>query len=91
MAFGPRRAAPDNGAPLARTDTMNATLSLSLAALCAASAAASAQTQTDPYLWLEDVTGERAMAWVKERNAQTEALLKSRADFPALRAELLEA
>jgi hypothetical protein len=91
MAFGPRRAAPDNGAPLARTDTMNATLSLSLAALCAASAAASALAQTDPYLWLEDVTGERAMAWVKERNAQTEALLKSRADFPALRAELLEA
>ncbi len=91
MAFGPRRAAPDNGALLARTDTMNATLSLSLAALCAASAAASALAQTDPYLWLEDVTGERAMAWVKERNAQTEALLKSRADFPALRAELLEA
>ena len=23
----------------------------------------------DPYLWLEEVLGERAIAWVKERNA----------------------
>ena len=24
-------------------------------------------TDKDPYLWLEDVTGEKALAWVKER------------------------
>lgn len=27
----------------------------------------------DPYLWLEDVTGDDALAWVRARNARTEA------------------
>ena len=27
----------------------------------------------DPYLWLEDVTGEKALNWVKERNAKTQS------------------
>ncbi|MFN7696163.1 MAG: prolyl oligopeptidase family serine peptidase [Burkholderiales bacterium] len=45
----------------------------------------------DPYLWLEEVEGERAMAWVKERNAETEGLLKSRPEYKGLRTELLEA
>ena len=26
----------------------------------------------DPYLWLEDVSGDRALAWVRERNAAAE-------------------
>ncbi len=38
-------------------------------------------TLTDPYLWLEDVAGERALAWVRERNAQAEAALQSRPGF----------
>jgi len=25
----------------------------------------------DPFLWLEDVTGDRALAWVRERNLET--------------------
>jgi prolyl oligopeptidase len=29
----------------------------------------------DPFLWLEDITGERARAWVRERNAETERAL----------------
>ena len=34
-----------------------------------ASAAGFAQSDaTDPYLWLEEVEGERAMAWVKQQN-----------------------
>ncbi len=57
------------------------------ALLVAASSHAQAE---DPYLWLEDVSGERAMTWVKARNAETEALLKARADFEPLRKELLE-
>ncbi len=28
-------------------------------------------TAEDPYLWLEDVTGEQALAWVKARNAES--------------------
>ena len=31
---------------------------------------------TDPYLWLEDVHGARAMAWVKAENAKTAAVLE---------------
>jgi len=34
-------------------------------------------TETDPYLWLEDVHGPRALAWVKEQNAHSESLLKA--------------
>jgi prolyl oligopeptidase len=26
----------------------------------------------DPYLWLEDITGEKALAWVRARNAESE-------------------
>jgi len=26
----------------------------------------------DPYIWLEDITGEKALAWVRERNAESE-------------------
>jgi prolyl oligopeptidase len=45
---------------------------------------------TDPFLWLEDVLGERALAWVRERNAQSQALLQARAEFAPIRDGLLE-
>ncbi|MDX1502369.1 MAG: S9 family peptidase, partial [Thermoanaerobaculia bacterium] len=35
----------------------------------------SAEQEDDPYLWLEEVDGERALAWVEERNAATAARL----------------
>ena len=38
-----------------------------------ASAQATKADSTDPYLWLEDVNGARAMAWVKAENAKTTA------------------
>ena len=40
---------------------------------------------TDPYLWLEDVQGERALGWVREHNAATRALLTARPDFESTR------
>jgi prolyl oligopeptidase len=42
----------------------------------------------DPFLWLEDVLGDAALVWVRERNAQTRAVLESRPGFAALRDEL---
>jgi prolyl oligopeptidase len=42
----------------------------------------------DPYLWLEDVQGERALAWVKARNAETEAELQARPGFDKLRSDI---
>ncbi|MFF8275885.1 prolyl oligopeptidase family protein [Streptomyces lateritius] len=45
----------------------------------------------DPYLWLEDVTDEAALAWVTERNAETEAVLAADGAFAALKERLREA
>jgi prolyl oligopeptidase len=44
----------------------------------------------DPYRWLEDVTGERALSWVRERNAETVAELTGGSRFAALRTEIRE-
>jgi prolyl oligopeptidase len=44
----------------------------------------------DPYRWLEDVTGEGALSWVRERNAETMAELACGARFEALQAEIRE-
>jgi prolyl oligopeptidase len=44
----------------------------------------------DPYLWLEDVLGERALAWVRERNAESEALLQAQPRFAETRDAIRE-
>src|ERR1051326_7855907 len=35
----------------------------------------------DPYLWLEDVHGAKPLAWVKEQNARSLAILKGDPDY----------
>ncbi len=40
--------------------------------------------QTDPYLWLEDVAGDRSMAWVDQHNALTRKALEIQPEFGAL-------
>jgi prolyl oligopeptidase len=42
----------------------------------------------DPYLWLEDVASERALAWVGARNAESEAELAAAPGYTELRARL---
>ncbi len=42
----------------------------------------------DPYLWLEEVHGESALAWVREQNARSQAALDTGPAFAALRDEL---
>ena len=44
-------------------------------------AAAIAHAQEDPYRWLEDVSGDKSMAWVKEQNAKALADLEGRPEF----------
>jgi prolyl oligopeptidase len=46
--------------------------------------------EDDPYRWLENVTDERALSWVRERNAEAVAELTGGSRFEALRAEIRE-
>ena len=43
----------------------------------------------DPYLWLEDVTGEKALDWVRAQNAVSTKELEASPDFAPMRARLL--
>lgn len=43
----------------------------------------------DPYLWLEEVQGERALEWVREENAKTIAVLEKDPRFSGIRSEAL--
>ena len=45
---------------------------------------------SDPHLWLEDITGEKQLAWVRERNARTEKDLDADPLTAELEAEILE-
>src|ERR1700722_10899342 len=40
-----------------------------------------AQESTDPNLWLEDVTGGRALDWVRQQNAISQRVLELSPDF----------
>ncbi|MEQ1805553.1 MAG: S9 family peptidase, partial [Burkholderiaceae bacterium] len=44
---------------------------------------------TDPHLWLEEVQGEAALKWVRERNALTQKVLQAEPNFEATRKQLL--
>ena len=65
-----------------------------LLALLAGATLARAQTPpkmpvatSDQFLWLEELNGARAMAWVKEQNAKTLAVLQKDPNFSALYAD----
>lgn len=47
-----------------------------------------ASATPDPNLWLEEVTGEKALAWVKARNAESTAELASTPAFQELKTDL---
>jgi len=44
----------------------------------------------DPFRWLEEVSGDKTLAWVKERNAACTAELTKGPEFAALNARLLK-
>ncbi len=43
--------------------------------------AAAAAPDDDPFVWLEDVQGEKALAWAREHNAKTIAVLEARPQY----------
>ncbi len=67
---------------LLRTLAVMAVLALPLTTYAAAA--------DDPYAWLEEVQGERALAWVRERNAESRAVLEAQPRFAAMRERFLE-
>lgn len=54
------------------------------------SAQQSSVEQPDKYTWLEDIHGERQLAWVKTENARTAAVLEKNSHFAPLEAEALK-
>src|SRR3546814_19028354 len=55
-----------------------------LALSCSITAVAAAAPQDDdPYLWLEDIEGAKALDWVKKENAATDKLITTRPGFEA--------
>ncbi len=44
----------------------------------------------DPFLWLEEVEGEKALEWVREQSAATTKALEARPEFEPIRKQTLE-
>jgi prolyl oligopeptidase len=57
--------------------------------LLAGPALALGDADADPYLWLEDILGEKSLAWVRERNSQCTAELTQDAQFAPMRDRFL--
>ncbi|WP_434989493.1 prolyl oligopeptidase family serine peptidase [Xanthomonas melonis] len=53
-------------------------------------AAAATTPPADQYLWLEDITGTKALDWVKQQDARTEKQLADTADFKQLETRIRE-
>ena len=64
-------------------------LAMSAAGPTAANDAAKASAPEDRYLWLEDVTGEKALDWARARNAESAKVLET-GDFAALEKRILD-
>ena len=54
----------------------------------AGSASAQTAPPSDPHAWLEDVQGEKALDWVKARNAKAEAEIAGTPAFKTLEAQI---
>lgn len=64
-----------------------------MAGLFSAGAAGNAmatETPADPYAWLEDVTGDKSLDWVKQQNAKSEGRLAQTPAFRQMEASIRE-
>ena len=55
-------------------------ISMALLAASTFIAASPAPADDDPFAWLEEVEGAKALAWVKEQNAKSTALLEKQGE-----------
>jgi len=76
----------------ARSQATLMTIAALLSALFAIPAPAQQSTteQPDNYTWLEDIHGEKPMAWVNAENARTAAILEKDTHFAPLQADALQ-
>ena len=58
--------------------------------LAVSTVAAAADDAEDPYLWLEEIEGEKALAWVEARSAADTATLEAVPEFADIHAKLIE-
>lgn len=65
------------------------TIAVALSSACVLAGAAAVLAADDPYLWLEDAHGARAMEWVKAENAKTLGVLEADPRFAGLQADAL--
>ena len=49
-----------------------------------------ATTREDAYLWLEEIAGEKALSWVRERNRESREELAETSEFQQLKTDLLK-
>ena len=68
---------------------MGAALLLTGAAFTGAAAAEADALESDPYLWLEEIEGEEALAWVRSQNERSLAELEADPRFATLYEEAL--
>ncbi len=61
-----------------------------VALVLAGSAVAAAQSGEDPFQWLEDVQGEKALDWARQHNAKTTAVLEARPEYKPIFTRTLE-
>src|SRR5215813_1221723 len=54
---------------------------LAIAAVAVTALGAAAQSDVDQFQWLEDVQGEKPLAWAKEHNAKSTAVLEARPEY----------
>src|SRR5262245_37260275 len=49
-----------------------------------------AQSDNDPYQWLDEVQGEKGLAWAKEQNAKSTKVLEARPEYEPIYKRTLE-
>jgi prolyl oligopeptidase len=72
-----------------RTAALLIAMSTSAATTFAGDKGAAAPAPADPYLWLEDVAGEKSLAWARARNVESAAVLGT-PETAALEKRILE-
>src|SRR5512139_3877124 len=79
----------DPGGPSMSRFALALVLAMSTAGSVASADAAKAPSPPDPYLWLEDVTGDKALEWARARNGESAKALET-GDFAALEKRILD-